>query len=150
MMDFHPAKGYSWKTSADTSKKSASSSEKSPLTAKSASTNTASTSHTAKSNLRAQETQVFRHWMDRAIETASIKVTQARQIIDTPESEKMNATGAIDSPNSQLRGKPSCYRFVVASCLTFYHVLTDDISGKRSRKRMDEGNTTNRKKKATK
>ncbi|KAK4509904.1 uncharacterized protein ATC70_007208 [Mucor velutinosus] len=129
MMDFHPAKGYSWKTSADTNKKPASSSEKSPLTAKSASTNTASTSNTAKSNLRAQETQVFRHWMDRAIETASIKVTQARHIIDTPESDKMNATGAIDSPNSQLR---------------------DDMSGKRSRKRMDEGNTFNRKKKAAK
>lgn len=105
MMDFHPSKGYSWKTSTETNKKTAASAEKSPVTAKSATTNTASSSNTAKSNLRTQETQVFRHWMDRAIETASIKVTQARQIIDTPESEKVNASGNIDSPSSQLRGK---------------------------------------------
>lgn len=147
MMDFHPAKGYSWKTSTDTNKKSTSSSEKSPLTAKSATTNTANTSNTAKSNLRAQETQVFRHWMDRAIETASIKVTQARQVIDTPESEKINATGAIDSPSSQLRGKLSCSA-VINEVPDIY--LIDDMSGKRSRKRLDEGNTSNRKKKAAK
>jgi hypothetical protein len=108
MMDFHPSKGYSWKTSTENNKKTAASAEKSPVTAKSATTNTASTSNTTKSNLRTQETQVFRHWMDRAIETASVKVTQARQIIDTPENEKINASGNIDSPSSQLRGK--CFK----------------------------------------
>lgn len=113
MMDFHPSKGYSWKTSADTTNKKASSTattaEKSPSTAKSSTTNTATVANTTKSVLRAQETHVFRHWMDRAIESASIRVTQARQAIDTPELET-KATGAssssnnIDSPSSQLRG----------------------------------------------
>jgi mediator of RNA polymerase II transcription subunit 6 len=112
MMDFHPSKGYSWKTSADTTNKKASATaiaEKSPSTAKSSTTNTAIATNTTKSVLRAQETQVFRHWMDRAIESASIRVTQARQAIDTSELDT-KATGAssinnIDSPSSQLRGK---------------------------------------------
>lgn len=84
-MEFHPSKGYSWKTSTAA---------------------TAKTATPAKSVLRAQETQVFRHWMDRAIEASSLKVIQARQAIDTPEADKTNATTGLDSPSSQ-RG--NCY-----------------------------------------
>ncbi|CEP14591.1 hypothetical protein [Parasitella parasitica] len=130
MMDFHPSKGYSWKTSAEINKKSATTAETPPATTKNTTNNAASAPNTVKSNLRAQETQIFRHWMDRAIETASIKVTQSRQIIDTPDSEKINTNvGNIDSPSSQLR---------------------EDFSGKRSRKRLDENSSSNRKKKAAK
>lgn len=103
-MEFHPSRGYSWKTTASTTKKpNKNGAEKSPSTAKSATTNT--TVNTTKSVLRAQETQVFRHWMDRAIEAASVKVIQARQAIDTPEGDKVNGISNLDSPSSQLRGK---------------------------------------------
>ena len=108
MMEFQPSKGYSWKTSADqnsTNKKANATTENSPLTAKSTAANGSSVVNTGKSVLRAQETQVFRHWMDRAIETASIKVTQARQMADNPEVE--NALKTVDSPSSssQQRGR---------------------------------------------
>jgi mediator of RNA polymerase II transcription subunit 6 len=67
MMDFHPAKGYSWK-----SQNELTSSQKKAIDIP---------------RLRAQETQAFRHYMDRAIESSAIKIAQTRQSLDNPEAE---------------------------------------------------------------
>lgn len=94
MMEFYPSKGYTWKTAPDPT-----------TTAKKAIANDKAIVNTAKGVLRAQETQAFRHWMDRAIETSSMKVMQARQAIDTPESEDIAKPAAIELSPSQTRGK---------------------------------------------
>lgn len=83
MIEFYPSKGYTWKTAPDT---------KSPVT----------NGNATKGVLRAQETQAFRHYMDRAIETSSIKVMQARQAIDAPEEETQKHT--TESTPTQNRG----------------------------------------------
>lgn len=151
-MDFHPSKGYSWKTSVDTSNKNTSlaTADKSPSTAKSSTTNT------AKSVLHTQETHVFRHWMDRVIESSSIKVTQARQAIDTPElvSKSTGANGSssssnnIESPSSQLRGTSQRLQNDEFIYTNLY--ILDDLNAKRQRKRVDEGSQISRKKKTIK
>lgn len=88
MMEFYPSKGYTWKTAPD------------PVT-----TTKKSTVNTPKGVLRAQETQAFRHWMDRAIETSSIKIMQTRQAIDSPENEDIVKTVPIELSGTQTRGK---------------------------------------------
>ncbi|KAI8887085.1 MED6-domain-containing protein, partial [Backusella circina FSU 941] len=94
MMDFHPAKGYSWKTQNELTN-----SQKKAIDTP---------------RLRAQETQAFRHYMDRAIETSAIKVAQTRQSIENPEAE----TGKLSvSQDTNIR---------------------DDANGKRQRKRATE------------
>ncbi|KAG2194831.1 hypothetical protein INT47_007893 [Mucor saturninus] len=112
MMEFYPSKGYTWKTAPDPS----ASAKKDKTTV-----------NMAKSVLRAQETQAFRHWMDRAIESSSAKVIQARQAIDAPESEEIAKPTSIELSPTQSR---------------------EDIAGKRPRKKLDEGG--NRKKKSVK
>lgn len=106
MMEFYPSKGYTWKSAADTPSTSA---KKTPTSAATDKTPAPSTAvvNTAKSVLRAQETQAFRHWMDRAIETSSLKIMQTRQAIDTPENDNAvkPSTSAIDLTSSQSRGK---------------------------------------------
>lgn len=83
MVEFYPSKGYTWKTAPETSA-------------------AAKKTSTEKGVLRAQETQAFRHWMDRSIETSSIKVMQARQAIDTPEEDTLKP--GLESPAQQNRG----------------------------------------------
>ncbi|GAA5796949.1 hypothetical protein HPULCUR_002327 [Helicostylum pulchrum] len=108
MVEFYPSKGYTWKTAPETSA-------------------AAKKTSTEKGVLRAQETQAFRHWMDRSIETSSIKVMQARQAIDTPEEDTLKP--GLESPAQQNR---------------------EDVGGKRPRKKLDDSSSGNRKKKMTK
>lgn len=127
-MEFYPSKGYTWKTAPDPA-----------TTAK----KDKAAGNTAKGVLRAQETQAFRHWMDRAIESSSLKVMQARQAIDAPESEEVAKPTAIDLTQTQTRGKIRSFKIIL---LLIYYI--EDLAGKRPRKKLDEGG--NRKKKSVK
>lgn len=128
MVEFYPSKGYTWKTAPETT--------------------AAKKTSTAKGVLRAQETQAFRHWMDRAIETSSIKVMQARQAIDTPEEDALKP--GLESP-AQNRGIFQQKKNMVLYCfyLIFFNII-EDVGGKRPRKKLDESSNSNRKKKMTK
>ncbi|CAO3649585.1 unnamed protein product [Mucor hiemalis] len=108
MMEFYPSKGYTWKSGPDpTATTPATASTSSGKGGEKGSSSPAIIVNTAKSVLRAQETHAFRHWMDRAIETSSIKVMQARQAIDTPENDEIvkPSTTNIELMSSQTRGK---------------------------------------------
>ncbi|KAI8146337.1 MED6 mediator sub complex component-domain-containing protein [Fennellomyces sp. T-0311] len=82
-MDFHPAKGYSWKTS------------------KSASTEKPKGQQ---GTLRARENQEFRHWMDRAIEASALRIAQNRFVPDqavavgTPEVSSLASVATVSPP----------------------------------------------------
>ena len=94
MTEFYPSKGYTWKSGPDAK-----------ITNTDAATVEKSSSTTTKGVLRAQETQAFRHWMDKAIETSSYKVMKARQVMETSENEEVKPSGsAIDIVSSQTRG----------------------------------------------
>lgn len=112
-MEFYPSRGYAWKTppTNDTI-----SSKKTAATSPSSGDKNATIINTSKGVLRAQETHMFRRLMDRAIETSSQKIMQARQAIDTPEPTEDNntlkpSTSSIDLTASQNnRGKEELER----------------------------------------
>lgn len=104
-MEFYPSKGYTWKTAPDPSS--------------SAKKDKANVSM-AKSVLRAQETQAFRHWMDRAIESSSTKVIQARQAIDAPESEEIAKPTIIELSPTQTRGKNMLFKKLLFLLILLY------------------------------
>lgn len=108
MMEFYPSKGYTWKTAPDPS----ASAKKDKTTV-----------NMAKSVLRAQETQAFRHWMDRAIESSSAKVIQARQAIDAPESEEIAKPTSIELSPTQTRGNIMLSKY----CFMFVNSITQRI-----------------------
>ena len=110
-MDFHPAKGYSWKSSKSPSTTTT-------ATASSSSTTTAMTTDKTKSGsqqqqqqqqvvvggggtLRARENQEFRHWMDRAIEASALRIAQNRfvpeqtVVANTPEVGSLTSVATV-------------------------------------------------------
>jgi mediator of RNA polymerase II transcription subunit 6 len=128
MMEFFPSRGYSWKqppqqlTAEKDQNKSAS-----PTAAAAAGTaatgTTEKTTTTTKSVLRAQETLMFRHWMDRAIEVSGQKIMQQRHMIDTPTTEQAEnnalkpSTSSIDltASSSSQRGKTKRFLYMKES-----------------------------------
>ncbi|KAG0176333.1 Mediator of RNA polymerase II transcription subunit 6 [Apophysomyces sp. BC1034] len=94
MMDFHPSKGYSWKSKAADKK------DMTPL-----------------GTLRAQENQAFRHWMDRAIETSAARIPQNRHLEYNEAQGKGKANGSTaDTTGSvSLRRLSSCCAYLALS-----------------------------------
>ncbi|OAD76019.1 hypothetical protein PHYBLDRAFT_143006 [Phycomyces blakesleeanus NRRL 1555(-)] len=127
MMEFHPAKGYSWKANNSTN-------EKQPVTAI-----PEKTRGPQPSKLRAQENQAFRHWMDRAIEASAARIAQTRHSLDSQSVE-----GSSQGSKTATKIEPGS-----TSAITQQR---DDSTGKRQRKKTDDGNsmTNKRKKKAGK
>ena len=102
-MDFHTAKGYSWKSSKSPSSTTATGSSSTTTTN---TTTTATTTDKTKSQqqqivgggtLRARENQEFRHWMDRAIEASALRIAQNRFV---PEQTVVTNTPEVSSLTS--------------------------------------------------
>ncbi|KAI9256544.1 MED6 mediator sub complex component-domain-containing protein [Phascolomyces articulosus] len=85
-MDFHPAKGYSWKSSKPTSTEKAKGQQ---------------------GTLRARENQEFRHWMDRAIEASALRIAQNRfvpeqtVVANTPEVGSLTSVATSSQHNNR-------------------------------------------------
>ncbi|KAI9032655.1 MED6 mediator sub complex component-domain-containing protein [Phycomyces nitens] len=86
MMEFHPAKGYSWKANNPTNEKSTTGTPE-------------KTRGPQPSKLRAQENQAFRHWMDCAIEASATRIAQTRHSLD---SQSVEGSSQGSKPGSKM------------------------------------------------
>jgi hypothetical protein len=88
MMEYFPAKGYGWK-----SPSTASNLQKQNRSGKGAS---------SQAYLKAQETQEFRVWMEKAIDTSAMRISQKEAASQTTDSGLATGGKVMDKQGSQL------------------------------------------------
>jgi hypothetical protein len=88
MMEYFPAKGYGWKTAS-----ASANAQKQAKGGKSA---------TSQAYLKAQETQEFRGWMEKAIDTSAMRISQKETSPQTSEGGIAAGGKGLDKQGSQL------------------------------------------------
>ncbi|CAM0135309.1 unnamed protein product [Umbelopsis sp. WA50703] len=120
MMEYFPAKGYGWK-----SPSTASNLQKQNRSGKGAS---------SQAYLKAQETQEFRVWMEKAIDTSAMRISQKEAASQTTDSGLATGGKVMDKQGSQLSSQTT----------------QSDLVGTKRQRRKQEDTASKKKKKTTK